>query len=1638
MEIGVFLILGTAYLIAIYVCFDKGKMTFAWLGIGGLIPFVTPVLAWFPIVGAIRLARPDSAWAHRRYSPLEMDEAMRRFSDVAPQPVATPVLSPDVATGFARDDSERPKPRELLTTQVLTFLGAALDRGVIDADTHRALLEFGEGPASDGPTILAELAAPPPRAVSAAVAVASAPPSPPIAAPVESSPPTPPLIRVRPSPFTGRVSEIGEAIRSDLVLHGFNYLGVLLVFVGVLGFLLFSFVEIPDAHQPFYELVIALIFFGFAWYLRRAGAMFVARGMELIGGMVLPLVLFAGLVDSAPFPPDFTDGSLVAALTVTAVLLAAAYWWVSSRWEGSMLRFLVSPLIWLAALTLGFVFKTNEPLFSDAITRLVSWQPALASAAIALTLIWFGRRPEHRLAAPTYLASLVGVPATYLLTVSLGVGEDWVTSGPTLVLGIATYLSAGQLARWFDRTELMGRARPILIAGVLVPVVPGLGMAPTGLLATLAYIALFEWSTRKGREEALQELLSAMGVAVGGLMSLDEPGIALATFASITAWAQFRRLHESTSGTTRQWFILAAALAPVGVGYGLTQTIPRGLAWLTMAAILLVTASVIRVRNVEDRFWVQWVPWSSAVVAYGAWTTWNGSDQSDGFAIAAMGVITLVTALQTWSLEVRAWVAAAGASLCTWMTIETSAASPETSLLTWGMLGLTLVASAATWRHRPMSHLAATGHLMGAGTLLLAPSTSGLAVALVLWSAGWMFTVAASEAGGETLTSLLVRTTSPRDSDQVAPARYVAPVVMSLSLPAAIAVGIDVWAGIPARSAATGLAIAGLGVVSAALGLLPRVSRPLSSTLAVAGTASAISAVGLTWSLEIPPIVATLTVLGVLALAFPTLRWKPLAWIAWADTLVLVLKTAQTAGVGTDRLHLVSLGWGALLLVGGLTVDDIRNGRRDAGTLVRTWWLQPAVVLGALAVPVSLTPVFLEGPEIYGWWTLAAAAFSLIVAVQLRAGSVTFVTHGLLAVSILALAPEEFTSEPWHLVAISGVLVLVSWLADRLQGPADWWSRWDLAPLVVAHVVAVYAITQSLLGLEVLATMLAFGLFSLVVAAWKSHRAWVEAGNALLVVAAIDAGPGWLTMALAATSLRGATMAYLTRSNRRASYQAIAVVAAGLAWLSFLGAQDMTFLEQAQTTAVVWGGLTLVLAGLGRFRLLRPDSVAYWDGLGVSIVFVSIAVLVARDEVFQRGPWPAIGVAMVAIAAEIGGRAMAHELRLTAVAATPLAWVLLVIGMGWNTDLAAGATAIAFGALTVATVEITRLVRPEALEHRDLEVARAWMWVGSLAVLVSALLELAADRHTYPVALGLALVALAWGLGAGSLRLAWLRDGSGLWLLGAMSVAGLAADLAASTLATALVVSGATATFLALAVWARRPESPTLRGLIVFGGAATVEALVFAIDALPDQTLLVAVILSAGIQAVSVGLYQDRVPLLAAGPPLIGIAVVLAIGEGTTGSAQWYTVPAGLVVLSELEVLRRVRRRQGKPTDTIDVLILEWSGIALIALPSLIEMFRAGLAFGAIAFLAAGAVFLWAVATKIRRRAVAAAALALASAVLFLFAAAASSAPASAYLWIVGVGAGSAVMLVAGLVEAYLSKKGHVMLRLDQLTEGWE
>ena len=1733
MDFGPLIVLGGVFLVCGVLCFQKGKNVFGWLSVAGVVPFLA-FLGVFGVVGAIRYAKPKSAWARKNYSPAQMAISHRRFPGVE-----------SAMTGVGGQPAEAPSGADE-SDVIFRFLEKAGRDRVIDLQTRLRLLDYLERGNSAVEEPVAQAAPlespPPPPLVAEPELVPPRPPEPPLVA--SPTPPSLPSLApskpAEPSRVGIFMNQTWEAVASDMALHGFAYLGVVLTFVGILGFLLFAFADIPDAAQPFVELFIALVFFGWAWMLRRQEAKRVANGMELIGGMVVPLILFAGLVDNAPFPPDFTGAALVVAMTVSSLVIAGIYYWVSARNPDSTLRFLVAPLIWLAAMTLGFAFKRDESLTSDAITRLVSPQPALASAAISLTLIAALLRRSHRLSGPTVRSALVGVPVAYLLTISLAVGEGWTLVWPIVALGLATLVSAEVLANWFDRLVWMTMARPVLIAGALGPLTPTLGIGWSGLVFVTAYLGLYEYDRRRQASFTPAAWLTMAGLAAGLVMSLQEPVASLLSFGLVSGWAHMRRRDDQAEVFT-QIFNAAAALLPIGVLWALGELFGMGNAWLMMSGLVAVTTLILRMVKIEDTFGTYWLLGAILILGLGAAVYWLDGGKGDTRSAWTLLIVAVgVAAGSRWPVG-RLWLAAVAGFGALAIALVTGDVSISSQQLVWAGIGLVVVVAANLWRRGSAGHLAAIGHIVGTGAVLSLVYGGDEYLVLVAWAAGWIASAAGDEKDGETLSALGNRVGGTA-------AGWLVPVMLVLSIPPSLVTAANQWPEFQTHRSWTGALMASLGLIYVMGSRAASLRHQLRRTLTIGAVAASIIGVSVTAPDPWPTIYAAIALIGVAALLSRDFRQAWFVWFAWLMTVVVALMLADQAGISGDSLHLVSLVWGTAMLVGGLVIDDVRSGRRERGVGLRTPWLRYPVLLGALVLPVSLGPTFVDGPDVYGWWAIGGAVAYFAVAWLLRVGSVTAPAYALTALGLTALSPRSLTEDPWLFIFLAAPMVGSAWFAEWRQSDSNTgWLRWDLAPLIVAHAVAVVAIVFATAEDGFALTAFTFGLLSVLVGLWRRQRAWEEAGNLMILLGAWDLGPGWLTIALAATAVRGAVGAFLTRGGSRISYHAIATLSAGLAWLSGLVWSEADQLISANASVLVFSGLAITIASLNRWWTVRPDTTAWLGGLAAlgvvastvytlrpqgpgiegqwfavglvlfaaaleiggegyeqrlfrlisvatvglawlamlvglgwtapeaydytAVVFgglalaasvvgraglvrpanairwgalgvtgVVLAALFGRDPaggVLFDGPELAIGVAMTALAMEIGSSFTDRFVRYLAIPAVAIAWGSLALGMGWTTEVTAIWTSILFGLLVLGVGEGVRARR----DVQDLNLARGWAGLGAAGVVVAAILSYDAgniEATGYWIAASLALLAVAATRGAAPFGLGALRDVAGLAALASVIMFAYTAGRSDTWIATATLVVAVTSTLMSLAVWGRQRWSLWLRPLVVLGTVSNAIAAAVALGQLPNQSLLIGVLLSVGAQVIAVGFTRSLPGLLAIGPPVLGIAFVLSVSESVGGSAQWYTAPLGIVVLTEVEIFRTMPRFSDPTGDRSFVVLVEWIGLGILAAPPLVEMFTLSLFAGLLSLAVAAAVFVWGVATRVRRRVVAAASLSVATLVLMLFAAAAGSAPDSAFFWILAVGIGFAVMLVAGLVEAYRSKKGKTMARLDQLMVGWE
>ena len=181
--------------------------------------------------------------------------------------------SPPQATPPRVDNSVERHPSDSVDEDIRSFLHDALQDGIIDDATFTALIDSLD---------VAVVSAPPQAEPSAPQPIA-APPRPTIAPPVEPEPVTAPVPAVvEPPPPAGptvrdrmveALRRIWETLVSEFAVHGF----VFLVFIGILGFVIFAFAGVESGYRPVAEFVIPIFLFGSAHFLRGRGAPFVAK-----------------------------------------------------------------------------------------------------------------------------------------------------------------------------------------------------------------------------------------------------------------------------------------------------------------------------------------------------------------------------------------------------------------------------------------------------------------------------------------------------------------------------------------------------------------------------------------------------------------------------------------------------------------------------------------------------------------------------------------------------------------------------------------------------------------------------------------------------------------------------------------------------------------------------------------------------------------------------------------------------------------------------------------------------------------------------------------------------------------------------------------------------------------------------------------------------------------------------------------------------------------------------------------------------------------------------------------------------------------------------------------------------------------
>lgn len=310
-------------------------------------------------------------------------------------------------------------------------------------------------------------------------------PIPPVPAGKRAHPPVAVLPPAPSAAFPARALSLRRAqktIVSDFAVHGWAYIGVLLTFIGTLGFALFAFGTVNAALRPVAELAIPLFLFGSAWFLRRRRSDLVAASLELLGGTVTPIAVIASFSDGAPVPPDLHGSALAVGAALSSLVLTAVYFLVSQRRPQSALRYLVAPMTWLAVWGAGLLFQDGPGVRE----RFSAAQLALTACAIAATLLASAWKPNHPLARATDIAALPGIVILYGLTLlfSAQSGWSWI---PVAAASLAVLVAAELLTRRFGGARGVTVIQGLALGGIIGVGIHPWGAGVAGMVATLAY-----------------------------------------------------------------------------------------------------------------------------------------------------------------------------------------------------------------------------------------------------------------------------------------------------------------------------------------------------------------------------------------------------------------------------------------------------------------------------------------------------------------------------------------------------------------------------------------------------------------------------------------------------------------------------------------------------------------------------------------------------------------------------------------------------------------------------------------------------------------------------------------------------------------------------------------------------------------------------------------------------------------------------------------------------------------------------------------------------------------------------------------------------------------------------------------------
>ena len=656
-------------------------------------------------------------------------------------------------------------------------------------------------------------------------------------------------------------------------------------------------------------------------------------------------------------------------------------------------------------------------------------------------------------------------------------------------------------------------------------------------------------------------------------------------------------------------------------------------------------------------------------------------DAETGHQLWAGTGVALTYALASLLLHRSVWLTSALGAAGLALVLEAVEASAVDSAIAWAILGIVILVAVPFATNVRQTHLAAIGHLFGLGAFAYSADADAYLIALTAWTLGWLGSVAATELGVPSVSHIFAESASQSEverrpiADQVT---AIVPSVLAVITSTALALSLyerfldsvdtDAWIA---------AVLTLLGVLFAASCRFLVRTKPASSVFGWSGVVLAGSAVVAAIGNDVPLVIAATAFIVVRVLLIGSIPQTWLSWPAWLMPTVALVAAGHALGVPGQSVYLLSLASGAVMMIGSLVYDDVRSSRRSIGEGLRTPWLRYPFVIGLLAVPLSLAPVFALDTTTVGVASLAAAAGYLLVAVLLRAGAVTAPALGLAVFGTAILLPTSAVDEPWILIAMAALITGWSFIAERLQSAeaaSNPWTRWDLPALAVAHLISATAVILTLDGSPDPATWVAAGALSMVVGIWRKSRWWIDAGLLLVIAGSGLAGEPWLFIALAAAAARGMYGVSRDEGISRFVDHAIAATAFVAAWIDLAVWMEWSYVELVSYGSVSAGAVALAVAALSRTNLAKRDTFFLWTAVG--LVGVGAATIAGFNAVpiAVDGPWLAIGIALIAVSWEQSARVIHHNIRFGTPVIAALAWVVLLTGLDLSDIASASAT----------------------------------------------------------------------------------------------------------------------------------------------------------------------------------------------------------------------------------------------------------------------------------------------------------------------------------------------------------------------------